>query len=117
MEPYHLERNTRMKKATKQSSSSEITVTISRLGEEEIEVTVGKDATVGEVVEQADLDLSSSEKLYVNSEEAKDHYVIDDGDHVAIIGKKEGGIEDDAPAEDAPSEDAPAESTEDAPAE
>ena len=104
-----------MKKATRRSSASEITVTIARLGEDEETVVIGKDATVGEVMEEIGLELSSSEKLYVKNEEAKDHYAVDDGDHIAIIGKKEGGNdEEETPAEDAPAEDAPAE---DAPAE
>ena len=100
-----------MKKVTKRSSGSKITVTIARLGEDEIELSVGKDATVGEIVEEAGLELSSSEKMYVNSDEAEDHYVVDDGDHIAVIGKKEGaeGAEGAEESDEGTDEDAPAE--------
>lgn len=116
MEPYHLERNTRMKKPTKKSSGA-LTVTIARLGEDSIDVSVGKGTTVGQVVEEAGLTLSSNEKLYINSDEAKDHFIVDDGDHISVIGKKEGGSdEEEAPVEEtaeAPAEDAPSEETAD----
>ena len=84
-----------MKKATRSSSAGDVNVTIARLGEDNVEVAILKDSTIGDVIEESGIELSSSERLFVNSEEAKEHYVVDEGDHIAIIGKKEGGSEED----------------------
>ena len=85
-----------MQKARK-STGSDITVSVARLGEDEQEVVVTKDATVDDVLSEAGLSLSPSEKAYVNSDEAKGHFVVDEGDHISIIGKKEGGKEEATP--------------------
>ena len=93
-----------MKKTTP-VSSGEINVTIARLGEDNLKISLPKDSTVDDVVKESGIDVSSSEKLYVNSEEAEGHFLVDEGDHIAIIGKKDGGSEEDSEKEDKDDED------------
>lgn len=78
-----------MQKATKTSSSKNIS--IARAGEETIVLPYRKGLTVSEIFEEAGISLSSSEDIYVEAEEAAAEDILQAGDLIQIVGKKDGG--------------------------
>ena len=70
------------------------TISISRYGASAVEVEIEDDVTtLDEALENADInDLSTSETIWVNGDKATTSDVLNDGDTVQIVGKKEGGL-------------------------
>ena len=71
--------------------TDEITVKVARAGAASQEVEIAEGSTVADALSAAGLSLSSTEKAYVDGTEAKDHYEVEDGDSIVIVGKVEGG--------------------------
>lgn len=66
-------------------------IKIARAGEETCEVSFSEGKTLASYFEDADITLASSEEIYVESEAADLEDVLEAGDLVQIVGKKEGG--------------------------
>ena len=71
--------------------ANKITIKITRFGSETQEVSAAEDSTLADVLEAAGISLSPSETPSVNGVAAKDGDMMDEGDTIQIIGKKEGG--------------------------
>ena len=69
-----------------------ISVEITRMGGNVITVEVPEDSTLDDVLAKANITLTPSETAWVSGEEAKGSDIIDDGDVVQLVGKKEGGL-------------------------
>jgi len=74
----------------KVESSGEIK--ISRTGEPTVTLPYQKGETVEDVLERAEISLSASESLFVESEKAEMEDTLDSGDFIQIVGKKDGGL-------------------------
>ena len=84
-----------MQKATSQKTTgTKVTIKIGRFNEPTEEVEVSKKSTIKDVVDELDMEISSSESLWVNGEKANDDDVVEDGDYIQVVGKKEGGGEE-----------------------
>ena len=71
---------------------NEIVVKITRFGADTISVTVPKDSTVEEVLEEGGVTLASNESIWVAGVEGSLSSIMDDGDILSLVGKKEGGL-------------------------
>ena len=69
-----------------------ISVEITRMGADLKTVSVPVDSTLEDVLEEAGMTLSSSESAWVKGDSAEFDSIIDDGDSIQIVGKKEGGL-------------------------
>ena len=85
-----------MKKVTAVSEDS-IIVKIGRFNESTKEATIGKDGTVGDALEFLDIDLNSEETLWLEGVKADMDDVLENGDRVVIVPKKDGGDGEEAP--------------------
>lgn len=72
--------------------TAEVTVKISRYGFETVTLTFDHEPTLEEALQDANYDLSASEKSAVNGVPATLSSILENGDTVQIVGKKEGGI-------------------------
>lgn len=66
-------------------------ITIGRFGSSSEKITVPKDSTVEESLDEAGITYSSTEKVMVNGERASANDVLEDGDVVNIFSPKEAG--------------------------
>lgn len=73
-------------------NNDEIVVKISRFGAETKTVNLEVDSTVEEALAEAGITLGNSETAWVNGVEAKMSFLVDDGDTIQLVGKKEGGL-------------------------
>ncbi len=73
--------------------NANISVKVSRYGHDTIELHFDEEPTLQEVIDETNYDLSTSEKenCSVNGQLARMSSIIEDGDTVQIVGKKEGG--------------------------
>jgi sulfur carrier protein ThiS len=78
-----------MRKVT--SSEGAVKVLIGRFNEDPAEVTLDEDGTLQDALEALDISLSPTESAWVNGQEASSDDILEDGDRVIIVGKKEGG--------------------------
>ena len=70
-----------------------LTATITRMGLEPQTAHLDEGATLEEVLESVGItDLSDNETVWVAGEKAGLDSIIDDGDQIQIVGKKEGGV-------------------------
>ena len=78
----------------RRANTSDATVEISRAGSEAVEVEIQDDVTtLREALEKAGVGMpSGSETIWVRGEEATLDDILNDGDTVQIIGKKDGGL-------------------------
>lgn len=75
------------------SATSTITVEINGYGEAPRDLVIAEDSTLRDALTKAGIrDLSASEKVWVNGKEASTLDLLDDGDVIQIVGKKEGGV-------------------------
>ena len=99
-----------------EGNSDRLEITVSRLGASDQNLEVKDGTTIDEVLNCAGIDLRTGETVHVDGVEAKMEALVDDGDTIQIIGKKDGGVkkeekEEEAPApgdDDAPAEEVPA---------
>jgi len=75
----------------KAKTSKTIEIKIGRFNEKTEAVNVKAGSSIEEVLKEADIDLDSSESLWVDGEKAELSYTVEDGDFLQIVGKKEGG--------------------------
>lgn len=68
-----------------------ISVEINRFGSDNFTVTVPEDSTLEDVLEKADITLGESETAWVNGVQGSTGSLMDDGDTIQLVGKKEGG--------------------------
>lgn len=76
----------------RRAEENQISVEINRFNMEPMEVYVDEDATVGAALSKAGIDVSASETIWVNGEKATTNDLLDDGDTIQLVGKKEGGL-------------------------
>ncbi len=70
-----------------------MTIKIGRFGSGSADVTLPKDSTVEEALEEAGITFSSTEKVMVNGERASANDILENGDVVNIFSPKEAGSE------------------------
>lgn len=87
-----------MKKAAKKAVKG-LKVFVSRFGHDPITVAVSKGATVEEVLEEAEVELTGREEVFILGEQADMEDEVDDKDVLSVVTPKQAGAEDD---EDAP---------------
>ena len=68
-----------------------IDIKVGRFNEKSEIIKVEPGATVEDVLEAADIELNSAESVWVDGEQARMEDQVENGDHLAIIGKKDGG--------------------------
>ena len=73
------------------SNEAGISVTISRLGNEPVTVTVPVDSTVAQALAKAGITLGSREELYVAGVPAQSGDILDDGDVLQVVTPKQAG--------------------------
>lgn len=74
------------------ASNPTIEVEVSRIGNASVTVRVPEDSTMADVLAAANITLATGEKLFVNGrDEGTLESIMDDGDSVQVIGRKEGG--------------------------
>lgn len=73
--------------------NTNVTIKVSRSGYDTVELSFGHEPTLEEVLDVADYQLSESERnnCSVNGQLASMSSIIEDGDTIQIVGKKEGG--------------------------
>ena len=81
-----------MRKKATPSTRGKITVKVARFNEATEEVKLKKGSTVEEALEEAGKDVSASESMWINGEEAEYRDVVEDGDLLQIVGSKAGGL-------------------------
>jgi len=69
-----------------------IVVKIDRFGAASQSVNVPEDSTLADVLDAANITLAASETAWVNGVQAKNDSIMDDGDTIQLVGKKEGGL-------------------------
>lgn len=74
----------------RKKTTSKRAISIAR-GGEEYNVPFKNGMTIEDAFEKADITLASGEEIFVQAEEASLEDVLDAGDLVQIVGKKEGG--------------------------
>lgn len=79
---------------TSTRTTAKSTVTILRPSEEDYTLNVPKNASVEEVLEMAEISITAGQTLMCNGEIVEMNSVIEDGDKLLIIGKKQGGSEE-----------------------
>lgn len=73
-------------------NADNVTVKVSRNNFETETVTFEEEPTLEMVLDRLDYTLSSSESCSVNGQIANMSSIIEDGDTIQIVGKKEGGL-------------------------
>ena len=68
-----------------------INVVIMRFGSDPEKIEIAKDSTVEDALEEVDITLNKSEKIWVNGEKALKQDILQDGDNVAVVSPKEAG--------------------------
>ncbi len=68
-----------------------ISVVSARFGSDPEKLEVPKDSTVDDVLDEAGVNLSSSEKVWINGEKATRKDLVEDGDNVLIVSPKQAG--------------------------
>ena len=68
-----------------------INVVIMRFGSDPEKIEIAKDSTVEDALEEVDITLNKSEKIWVNGEKALKQDILQDGDNIAIVSPKEAG--------------------------
>jgi len=68
-----------------------ISVEITRMGGAVVTVEIPVDSTLEDVLSKAEISLTASETAWVSGNEATMEDIIDDGDTIQLVGKKEGG--------------------------
>lgn len=74
------------------ADNNTISVEITRMGADVTTVSVPEDSTLSDVLAKAGITLGSAETAWVGGDEATANDIIDDGDTVQLVGKKEGGL-------------------------
>ena len=74
------------------ATTGDVNISITRMGHVTKEVSLSEDATVEDALDAAGIELTSSEKAFVGEEKAEMNDMLDDGDVLSIVGKKEGGL-------------------------
>jgi sulfur carrier protein ThiS len=72
-----------------------IVVGFMRFGEEPRDISLHKDATLSEAFDELCItDITATETVWVNGVkvEAYNEAILDDGDQISIVGKKQGGL-------------------------
>lgn len=76
----------------RQAENQGIEVEITRMGSDLRTVSVPEDSTLAEVLEKAGITLGSAESAWVSGNQANANDIIEDGDTIQLVGKKEGGL-------------------------
>ena len=80
------------------SAAASAVIKIARAGEATREITFVEGKTVGYYL--SGITLGSSETIYVESEVASMDDIIERGDMIQLVGKKDGGADDEEPSND-----------------
>ena len=76
----------------KKTKRSTLEVKVGRFSEPTVDVKVDTGSSVQDVLDEAGISLGTSETIWVDGEKAEPADTVEDGDHLQIVGKKEGGI-------------------------
>jgi hypothetical protein len=79
------------KTVSKKTKRGEIIVTISRFGQEPVNVTMATGSTVSDVLEAASISTTGREELFVEGETAESDDVLENGDILSIVTPKQAG--------------------------
>lgn len=74
------------------SGVGKIKVKVARFTEPTKDIELNEGATVKDLIEAAGITLGGNESLWVDGVRAEQHYTLDEGDMVQIVGSKEGGL-------------------------
>jgi hypothetical protein len=83
------------KKTMRQAETTrggQISVEILRMGSDVRTVIVDEDSTLRDVLEEAGITLTSTETAWVSGVSANLDDIIEEGDTIQLVGKKEGGL-------------------------
>lgn len=69
-----------------------IKVKLTGYGRESVELVFDKEPTLSEALAEAGWTLASGENAFVNGDAADQEDILENGDTVQVVGKKEGGI-------------------------
>lgn len=72
-----------------------IFVKIGRFGSDTMSLELPKDATIKDALDEAGIELSAIDKVWVNGERANQRDILEDGDTVNIVTPKEAGNDND----------------------
>lgn len=67
------------------------TVKVARFGSSPVSVQVNRGSSVGDVLAKAGIGLSSTDKVYINSQRVQSNQVVYDGDILSVISPKAAG--------------------------
>lgn len=76
----------------KKTCESDLAVAVSRFGEDPIPMCLPEGSTVGDALEKAGIEVSRTEKMYVDGEEAALADILEDGDVLSIVTPKHAGL-------------------------
>ncbi len=68
-----------------------ITTVLMRFGSDPEKIEAPEEATVGDVLSEANMTLASNERVWVNGEKATRQDIVEDGDNIAIVSPKQAG--------------------------
>lgn len=72
-------------------SEGEISVAVSRFGQDTVMLKLAKGTKVGDALEKEGIELESNEKIFVAGEEATRNDILEDGDVLSIVTPKQAG--------------------------
>lgn len=79
------------KTTTRGSRSKKLLVSVSRFGEDAVAVELAPGSTVADALEKADVELDSTQKVFVSGEEVTEDDEIEMGDILSIVTPKAAG--------------------------
>ena len=74
------------------AENQDMEIGITRMGSDPQTVIVPEKSTLEEVLDAAEITLSASETAWVSGDKANMNDIIEDGDTIQLVGKKEGGL-------------------------
>ncbi len=80
-----------MRQVNNEFSNDVMTVSVSRFGQSTMTLTVPVDATVSEVLTQANVSTQGNEQIFVAGISANANDILEDGDIVSVITPKQAG--------------------------
>lgn len=75
----------------RKSTRSSLEVKVGRFNEPTVNIALSAGASVQDALDGANIELGSAESVWVDGEKAEPTDTIENGDHLQIVGKKEGG--------------------------
>ena len=77
---------------TRKTTSGTVRVLVGRFGSDPVQVQVSRGGTVRKVLEKADLEISDSERIWLNGSRTTLSSKVKAGDIISIVSPKEAGL-------------------------